>query len=370
MSLCRCLMLLSLALAVTGCVTKSAPKVTPPPGQEYRTGITLEPGYARDLGFSHRWVRTVVLAKGQRIHSAQTLGNLFVTVERPANVVTAINADNGDLVWKVVVGDELEDLHTAFADEEHIYVNSNRRVFGIDRRRGEVNKVSNLAYTVNGGPAMNKKLAIFGGSNGRVFAHHVDDGYKKWVYGLEHPVDAPPLLNEGLVFVADTGGHYAMLDANNGELRWRGETYGRVSASPVPDRAFVLLASEDQSLYSFVATTGRERWLPFRSEVPLNQTPVVIDSVIYLVEPGLGLTGIDANTGQALWTGGDVLTPVAPQRNATLAHDAESIVLLDPATGDIISSAPTEPTVMIVPGPGQSLIVVAQDGELVRVDPL
>ena len=373
MTLSRCLMLLILAaVTLPGCVSKKESSAPPPPGAEYRTGLALEPGYARDLGYSSRWARSVVLGEGQSVHAAVPLGDLLVIVERPTNVVTALNISDGSLAWKKVLGDPLERLYTPVGDEDFIYVNSTLRIFSLNRRNGDVEKIANLAYPVLNGPTLIDKLAVFGSGNGRVYAHHVDDGYKKWVYGLTSPVEARPLIDGNQVFVADTKGHYAMLESKTGDLRWRGSTFGPITASPTLDRAFIVIASEDQSLYSFVATTGRERWSRFRSEVRLTETPIVIDNVIYLPEPGVGMTAIDANTGDPLWTIPETNapgTPVAAFAGGVLVHDQDSVTKLDPATGETLHTVPTKKIEMIVKGPDNSLIVVSKRGEILRVDP-
>ncbi|MEM7626472.1 MAG: PQQ-binding-like beta-propeller repeat protein [Planctomycetota bacterium] len=371
MSLSRCLLLLTLtaATALPGCVSRKKTSDPTPPGAEYRTGLALEPGYARDMGFSNRWARSVVLGKGQSVYAVVPLGDLLVIVERPDNVVTALNISDGSLAWKKVLGETLEDLYTPVGDADNIYVNSGRRLFTLSRRDGEIDKVANLAYAVESGPKLIDQLAIFGSGNGRVFAHHVFDGYKKWVYGLNNSIETSPLAENNQLFVADTDGNYAMLASSSGELRWQGRAFGPITANPVLDRAFVVLASEDQSLYSFVATTGRERWTRFRSEVPLTETPSVIDDTIYLPEPGIGLTAIDANTGQARWTIPDIRIPLVPHDGGVLVHDKTALTLIDPATGETLQTVPTQKLEMVVKGPSDSLIIVSQEGEVLRLDP-
>lgn len=370
MSLSRCLLLtLAAVISLPGCASRKNTADPTPPGAEYRTGLALEPGYARDLGFSNRWARSLVLARGQSILDAVPLGDLLVIVERPGNVVTALNIADGSLAWKKLLGDEFEVLYPPVGDEDNIYVNSGRRLFTLARRDGEVDKISNLAYPVESGPTLVGKLTIFGSGGGRVYAHHVVDGYKKWVYGLTSPIETRPVVENNQLFVADTNGRYAMLETKTGELRWQGSTFGPITANPVLDRAFIVIASKDQSLYSLVGTTGRERWERFRSEVPLTQTPTVIDSVIYLPEPGIGLTAIDANTGVAKWTIPDVPSPVTAYNGKVLLSYKTALTTIDPATGETVLKVPTKPLEMIVKGPADSLIVVSEKGDVLRLDP-
>jgi len=366
MTPCRCLMLLTLALASFGCATRAPVSA---PGAEFRTGLTLEPGHAQQFGYATRWVRSITLDPGQTVLSARVLDDLLVTVERPRNVVTAIKIQTGELVWKMVIGDPLEQLYAANGDEDYLYINSGRRLFTIDRRRGEQVRVDNLGYSVNMSPLLYKDFAIFGSVNGRIFAFDVKAGFSKWAYALSSKITATPVRDGRQVFVADTAGKYVMLVGDTGEMRWHGSAYGPITTAPVRDRAFMVVASEDQSLYSLVATTGRQRWPAFRSEAPLTETPVIIGRTIYLVEPNVGLTAINSNTGKTLWSIPDLRVPLTKLGEHLLTHNNTSLAKLDPATGQTLAAVPTQPLDLVVTGPDESLILVARDGEILRIDP-
>jgi outer membrane protein assembly factor BamB len=370
MSFCRCLCLLWFAVSLIGCnATPEDAYVDTREGAEFRTGNLVEPGYVQEMGYATRWVRSLSLEDGQKIHAVEPLGDLLVCVERPENVVTALDLSNGGLVWKLVVGDRLEELGAPTGDETNIYVSSSRRVFVINRARGEVTDIQDLEYLVSTSPLLIGKVLVFGTGRGIVLGHDVEAGYKIAAYGLPDSIEAPPVRIDDKVFVTDTAGNYVMLRTSDGELRWSGSTYGPVSTKPAADRAFIILASEDQSLYSLTATTGRQRWLPYRSEVALTESPTVIDGVIYIEEPGLGLSAIDGNNGQLLWRTQRVSQPVTLHQGELLAYTGRELLLLDPETGDTRLEQPTRRMQDVVQGPAGSLILVSPGGDLIRIDP-
>ncbi|MEO1236664.1 MAG: PQQ-binding-like beta-propeller repeat protein [Planctomycetota bacterium] len=375
MSPSRCLLILTAALTVAssgvGCVTRDRGE-EPRLGAEFRTGLPLEPGFAQQFDYATRWARDVVLGDGQSVFAARVIGDLLVVTERPDNIVTAIDLDDGSLAWKTIVGEELEELYAPIGDEDHVYVNSSARLFTLNRLNGELTTISNLTRPVDMSPIMlGTGTAVFGSVSGRVFAYEVDTTIRRWAYALEETVTATPITDgAALVFAVDSGGHYVMLEAATGELRWRGSTFGRVSAEPVWDRSFVLVASEDQALYSFSSTTGQPRWPAFRSEVPLSETPVVIDGVIYLIEPGRGLTAIDSRTGEARWTRPTIYTAVAARGDRVVAYNREELVELEPETGRTLRSVPLRPLQDMIPGPDGSLLLIAENGQTLRIDTL
>ena len=369
MSFCRCLFALTLVVTLLGCGSPPAPPADDRPGAEFRTGRLIEPGYAQQFDYATRWVRDIVLARGQEIYAVRMLGDLLVVVERPRNVVTALRLSDGALLWKKVLGQQLEQLFPAVADDQAVYVTSRRRVFKIDRARGELLEIQNLDYTIDSPSVLLDRRLIAGALDGTVFGHDVDVRYKIWAYALPDRITAAPVMIDDKVFFADISGNYVMLRARDGELRWNGSAYGPITAAPVVDRQSIVIASQDQSLYSLNANTGRQRWNPYRSDVPLTRSPIVVDGMIYLSEPGIGLTVIDGDTGQPQWTTQDDFVPLVTRNGQLLVHRDQSLARLDPDDGQILAEIPTRPLQEVRASDEGSLILVGKDGELIRIDP-
>ena len=153
-------------------------------------------------------------------------------------------------------------------------------------------------------------------------------------------------------------------------MQWRNATFGPVTVPPVLDRSFIIVASEDQSLYSFNAATGQRRWRPYRSPEPFVLPPSVLGSSIYQIERGIGLTRLDSNTGDAEWTQSRIVNPLTLMgEDRLVAHTDRSLVKLDVETGNVVEEVPTVPLDRVVPGPDGSLIVIAETGRMVRLDP-
>ncbi len=370
MNPCRCLILLAVSLTFLGCTAaKKTDSGLVPPGAEFRTGLPVEPGYAQQFGYSHRWARSVEPARGQSIAAVKILDDLVVTVEAPDNVVTAMSLRDGSLAWKIVLGDRSEEFYGPMGDDRYVYINSTRRLFKLLRRNGEIVDVYDLPLPVSMTPILVDDIAIFGSINGKLYGFDVDNGFRKWTYALKSRITSSPVLDGDTVFAADDDGNYVMLAAKSGELRWRGAAYGSITADPVLSRFNVVVASEDQSLYSLQANTGRESWPAYRSEVPLTQTPAVIDDVIYLVEPGVGLSAIDAKTGQPIWKTVETFQPITSSQGRVIARAEKALSKIDPATGIVLQTVPTREIQLVLNGPAGSLLIVTPGGEFMRIDP-
>ncbi|MEM9913370.1 MAG: PQQ-binding-like beta-propeller repeat protein [Planctomycetota bacterium] len=358
------------ALVMVGCTSaKKTDNGLVPPGAEFRTGLPFEPGYAQQFGYAHRWARSIKLGDGQSVFAVEIVDDLIITVERPTNIITALNLKDGSLAWKSLIGEPLENFFGPVGDDEYIYVSSNRRMFKLLRRNGQTDGVYELPLPVTMTPLLVDNIAVFGSVNGKVYGFDVEEGYRKWTYGLSGRINSTPLLDGEDVFVVDADGRYVMITANSGAVQWRGSTFGDISADPVLVGREIYLASEDQSLYSFAANTGELRWPAYRSEVALTQTPAVRNDVIFLPEPTLGLTAIDADTGKSIWQTTDVVQPVASVGGKVIAFADKKLKKIEPATGEVLQTVPTREIQMILNGPGNSLILVTPGGEIMRIDP-
>ncbi len=334
-------------------------------------GLPVETSLARELGFSTQWVRSLVMADGQEIVRTKLLGDILVILERPRNVVTALSAANGELLWKTAVGGEIEELRGVIGDADNVYVNSTLRMYTLNRENGRPTYASKLDNTVSTEPVLYKNLAIFGGINGRVFAHDLVKGFSSWSYDLPAKIVVHPIIDGLKVFAADSRGNYAMLDAATGDMRWRNAAFEGIVAAPAIDRSFIIISSKDQSVYSLNSATGSRRWRPYRSAVPLTDPPVVLDRVIYQREPGIGLTAIDSNTGDGLWTYRVDANPIAlVDEQYLMAYTADMLLLLDAETGKPLQQVPTSGLRTIINGPDESLILISNDARMMRLNPI
>ncbi len=347
----------------------SAPQVQTAPTVQTQISYPIEPEHARELGYDVRWAHSLPLERGQSVtHVFEDAGTLLA-IEQPVNVVTALDPASGTTLWKTVVGSRLETVVGMTSDERSVYINTTTRMFQLARRGGAVKRIMDLQYPVNGSPLKVGRLAIFGADVGHVFAHHLDDGYSKWAYSLGSAIQTTPTLSSQDAFVVDSAGQYAMLDVASGKLLWRGRLYGGVSAAPAVHEGFVLVASEDQSLYSLGEVNGKDRWPAFRSEARLTTPPLARGSLIFLNEPGVGLSSITARTGERNWLFSGDVVPFADDGSSLIAHGEDSLLAIDPANGTIRRSVPTKPLLAARSDDRGHLLLASATGGLIRISP-
>ena len=293
-----------------------------------------------NIDYRTGWASEVAVTPGSKVTQADLLGDVIVTLEQPSNIATAFNAKTGELIWKATVGEKTEPVYGPYRYENRICINTDRQMWCFNAKTGERMMIGNLRAIVKAQPAMVERLAIFGGADGRVFAFDVTTAQKIWEYQLAAATVTKPLaVGSGNAFVVDSGGVYALLHAVTGELLWRGRTFGSVVADPTSDSIRIYIPSTDRTLYAIDRTSGRDRWNPYRAEVPLTQSPLAGARDVFLPLPGKGLVDLRAGDGHQNWESDLQVQPIALLGPTLLARDSKVVYTLNAGTGEITGQA-------------------------------
>lgn len=360
---CRGVLLL-LVVLLAGCAAGG--------GRELRrTGLLIEPIDAREIGYVANWSQDLQIGGDDRLVFIEALGDLVVAVQHPSNIVTAVSARNGDVLWRQALGTRTDRLYRPARNGDFIIVNSDDRVFTLRATNGDHVHTQHLDTVVSSGPIVRGNQVILGGINGTIFAHNLDTGYPDWRYQLTDRILTPPIFVGDDAFAADGRGTYALVSAEGGELAWRGRTFGPVVAPPAADENTIYLASRDRSLYALNRVTGKDRWI-YRSSGPLTLGPKSIGGLVLLPVPDDGLVALDAATGDVRWRIDEVLDPVVGIDGKILlagGRNARGLRIVNADSGRTVASADTLPLMNVLRGPDDSLILVSPKGRVMRINP-
>lgn len=369
------LAVLALAACGVGCASAEKPRgLAPASADAPIPDLLIQPDAAAELGYRLGWASPIELVNNQSITSVSVLDDMVIVIEDPINVVTALRASDGDLLWKISLGSELESLFRPLRDGQEIFIHSGTRMFTLEARTGKVTAVADLETSVAAPAAYSPRtrLAILCGVNGRCFAHSVDSNFTRWRYQMANRMSNPALLAGQDVFFVDDGGTYAMVEGESGRPLWRNHTLGPVNAAPAIQDSEIIVASADGKLYAINRTTGRDTWTYLGAEQPLNASPIVLGRlVIQPLAPNNGAVAIDAITGEELWRSPINANPVMTRKQDLLLYDNRSLVSVDLNNGELLRQVPTEPLMDVVPvGDNGAIILVNPSGRLMRLSPM
>lgn len=333
-----------------------------------RSGLLIEPVDAREIGYVANWSQNLRIHGDDSLAFVEVLGDVVVTVQHPNNIVSAVSARNGDLLWRTALGTRTDRLYRPTRAGEFIVVNSDDRLFTLRATNGDPVHIQVLDSIVAAGPVTRGNQVILGGVNGTIFAHNIDEGYPDWRYLLTDRVRTPPILVNNHVFAADAKGTYALIAAEDGALAWRGRAFGPIIAPPAADQDAIYVASRDQSLYALNRVTGDDQWI-YRSSAPLTVGPKPIGTLVLQPVPDDGVVALESSSGEMRWRIDEVLNPIVGDDDQILLAGGRGLRLVDADSGNTITQVDTLPLMDVLRGPDDSLILVSPEGRLMRINP-
>ncbi|MFA9479014.1 PQQ-binding-like beta-propeller repeat protein [Phycisphaerales bacterium AB-hyl4] len=360
-------MLFALTLTACGATERTEGEDRPEPR---RSGLLVDPAEAERVGYAVNWIASVDVPSRQRIIAATLLDDLIITLERPTNMISAVSVSDGRPVWRRVADRSPDPFFRPTRRDDRIFINSASQLLMIDVRTGNIVNVVELPVAVDAPHTIVQGRAVFGGVDGRVFAIDLDTGQIRWNRQLSGRVTAAPADADDATVVGDDAGRYAMFDAQSGSMLWEGRTFGRNSATAAVDEDTVYIASRDQALYALSRSTGRDRWV-YRDTVPLEWDPKLIGPTLFVPVIGDGrLVALDIEQGDVRWTYEGVAIPLAtPREDRILLATPTELKVVRHGDGRELADARTRRLVTVLSGPGNSLVLVASNGDMSRLNP-
>jgi len=352
------LLMLVICLGV-GCKSKQASSGVP---------LTIDPNDAHRIGYTISWSTSLRVGRRMAITQVRLLDGRVIVVEKPNNLVSSVLLKDGTLQWRRLVAAKTDTLAEPFSYEGNVLVNSETELFTIEAETGRLLQSADLREVVHARPEVVGHLAIFGGINGRIFAHDLRSNNPKWQYQMTAGITVPPVEYGHTVFVCDTNGVYASLLTQDGTLMFKGRTFARISARPAVTSLGAFVASEDQTLYALNALSGRDNW-KYPAGSALTIGPVVFGNTIFLSIPKQGLVVLDARSSSELWRLDMNVTPVMLTETKLILHDDNSLYVVDPPTGKVVSQVPVLRLQKVLTTESGSLVIVTRDGVIMRLDP-
>lgn len=336
-------------------------------------GMLIEPTPAAEIDYRLGWASPVQLLGDQKMTSVTALGDIVIVVEDPKNIVTALSAKDGKLLWKIILGSQIESLFAPSRDGEQIFIHSASRFWTLNHRTGDVTAVAPLQEPVSSAAvyAPEQRLAVMSGTSGLVFAHSVNSNFSRWSYRLSNRLTSPGVLAGQDIFIVDSGGTYAMLETSSGTPLWRNRTLGPVSTSPAVQGSEIIVASQDGKLYALNRTTGRDTWKYLGAEQKLTASPLALGRlIIQPLLPNPGIVAIDAINGTEIWRTDITATPILTRQQDMLLYTDNRLISVDLDDGKVNKEVKTKGLQTVLPiGDDGGILLVSPGGRLLKLSP-
>ncbi|MDC0456349.1 PQQ-binding-like beta-propeller repeat protein [Alphaproteobacteria bacterium] len=240
-------------------------------------------------------------------------------------VVFKINIDNGKIVWKKDIFNDLENtivgtpsISGALSnqDEITIYINSGyNQILAMNGNNGDIiwKKTHNLPF--RGGMTVSKDVLLISDFAGNFLSINNKNGYTNWnvLLGSDYNsvyTKARPIVAKNKIIVPGTGGSFYVISVETGDVFWTENMSsnkqlpklfhaGDIVANPIYKNGVIYLVSQSGNISAFDIDTSEELW-----NLPIGgfDTPSISGETIF-ISGNMGLlAAIDIVTGKVRWT--------------------------------------------------------------------
>ncbi len=274
--------------------------------------------------------------------------------------VYCLNARTGDLIWKFKTGGPIESS-PAIANGAVYVVSDDGYIYGLNAENGSLlwmkyigsdyAAIFSSVQMVRSSPTISGNNLYVGSVDGNLYCLNAETGTANWVYNAEGIVTSSPAVDNGAVYIASqesTNGELYKLNADNGTLIWQialsnqdQSTSINMDASSVLADGMVYISCNQLAYYGINATTGNVVWTYLCKEGgSLIDSPIYLNGELYLTD-GSFLISVNATNGAPLWdvpvNATSLVSLTYADSKFYLADDLRTIYVLNATDGSKIS---------------------------------
>lgn len=188
--------------------------------------------------------------------------------------VAALNAQNGNVLWKKRPGGPLRGSPT-IANGQVYVMSQDNQIFALNQDTGDVVWTESGTLEITGvfgvaAPAAGQGTVIAGYSSGELSAYRYENGRNLWGDALSRTsistsvaaltdIDADPVIDRGRVYAVGQGGRIAAYELVTGQRLWEISAAG--IATPWVAGEWLFVVTDDAKLLCIARATGKIRWI-------------------------------------------------------------------------------------------------------------
>jgi outer membrane protein assembly factor BamB/tRNA A-37 threonylcarbamoyl transferase component Bud32 len=232
------------------------------------------------------------------IRNAPTYDNGIIYIGAYDNNLYAINAANGEFVWKYAT-DGGKPTKPAVYDNTLYLGSEYTRLHAVSARSGKVMWTYFTDGPVRSSPRIAEGHAFFGSDDGYLHVVNLNTNRLAWRSEAGAPVRSSPFISNEFIYYGCESGDLTCCDFR-GTIKWRFQAKRGITASPLVDHNMVFVTSADGFCYALDAKSGWVIWR-FRMDKGSISSPVKMDNNLYFGSADGNLYCLDSANGREIW---------------------------------------------------------------------
>jgi outer membrane protein assembly factor BamB len=275
------------------------------------------------VGSSDKNIYAIDANDGQKIWSYQTDDMIEATacviegavyVGSSGGFLYAIDANNGSLNWKYETHEQILGAANWILspDGQTIWIlvgSYDNKLHCIDSTNGRAVWTYETDNYINGSPAVEGNIAVFGGCDAMIHVVSLIDGTMVKTIDSGSYIAASAAILDGQVYVGNYDDVFIRADIKTGDILWKyEESKAPLFSSPAIGADAVVLGSRDELVHCIARKDGKKLWT-FQTLGEVDSSPVICgdkiivgsqDGIIYMLRLADGTKVWSYEIGQAI----------------------------------------------------------------------
>ena len=288
------------------------------------------------------WETTLPIKKTESLVGLRVLGN-NIYVKSTHNYIVFLNRENGKMVFG---GADLPDgLPTTgmqlYGDELNATIGT--KLVEINPNLGTVISIFDVGFASSCPAARNSSYFYLGGADKRLHTLRAEDKVQIFEVAAENDSIITSIIAHDISVIFGTdAGNVISITPDRPRKLWQFDAAGGIAGPIVRDGMSLFFASKDTNVYrlDMVGLPLRRQLIwKYQTAGVLDREPRITQQVVYQNVPGKGLTAIDKQSGQFMWSvpGGVDLLAEAKDKAYVITKNRKLVVMDNLSTKKLYS---------------------------------
>ncbi|ESO88498.1 hypothetical protein LOTGIDRAFT_125913, partial [Lottia gigantea] len=209
--------------------------------------------------------------------SARSDGSSVVFIGSHSHKFTALDVNNGDIIWEIYLGDRIESSPCLSNCGTFVIVGCyDGMLYIINVNNGDIKWRFQTGSHIKSSPVLDPltSFIVFGSHDQCLYAVDIDKEECKWKCAVNNgSLFSTPLIYNNTVYIGTLGGQLLAINTDDGSIKWRLDVNKPIFSSPCYLYNSIIVASVNGYIYS-VSLTGNVMWT-FQTNAPIFCSPVI-----------------------------------------------------------------------------------------------
>ncbi|MCP4613597.1 MAG: PQQ-like beta-propeller repeat protein [Planctomycetes bacterium] len=251
------------------------------------------------------WESKLSIKNNERLQQLLILGDSIYAISNK-NYMVSLNKENGDIIFRRIVAPEGLPVAGMKLYEDELISIVGTKLIEIDPETGNQLKTEDVGFGIACPAARNSAYFYISGADNRLHTLRADDKVQIFEVAAKNDSMITSIIAHDIsvIFGTDAGNVISIAPDRPTKL-WQFDASGGIAGPIVRDGMSLFFASKDTNVYR-VDMIG----LPLRRQLAwkyqtagvLDREPRITQQVVYQNVPGKGVTAIDKQSGQFMWS--------------------------------------------------------------------